>query len=443
MSPEQASGNRNVIDHRSDIYSLGATLYEMLTRKPVFEGHSRQELLHQIFHDEPIPLRKIDRSIPEELEIITLKALRQSASERYETAQAFAEDLRRYLEENPILARRPSLVDKARKWMRRHPATVLSLLFALVASVVSLAIVTVTVTHQKSLTAQSLIREQLRAVQAEKRLSIAQAAADEMIRMAENELSISPMEEALRQRLLNSAIKYYQSIIDETQDDFATHQNLVVIRDRAKTILSKLESLQESRQLNLLEGPQVQQDLGLTHAQISVISRKGTGSPNAPSQRNGDSELQKQLLHELNLNDSQLRRLKQISVQLQGPPGLRDMVVSGQLQLSSEQLESIQSDIIEFITKTGFLSLLQSHSSSKTNGRTMPDELSGVALESIANILAVDHPQTVRGPEDLITPEIKNALMEVLLKRLTPEQLSRWKEITGEKFEVNPSTLKQ
>jgi len=69
MSPEKASGHSGVVDHRSDVYSLGTTLFEMLTRKPVFDGEGRQELLYQILNDEPRSLLKLERSIPEELEI--------------------------------------------------------------------------------------------------------------------------------------------------------------------------------------------------------------------------------------------------------------------------------------------------------------------------------------------------------------------------------------
>jgi WD40 repeat protein/serine/threonine protein kinase/tetratricopeptide (TPR) repeat protein len=120
MSPEQALAQRVVIDHRTDVYSLGATLYELLTLRPVFCGDSREELLRQIAFEEPRPLRKLNKMIPAELETIVLKALEKNPAERYATAQELAEDLRRFLEDKPIQARRPSLVQRARKWARRH-----------------------------------------------------------------------------------------------------------------------------------------------------------------------------------------------------------------------------------------------------------------------------------------------------------------------------------
>src|SRR5207248_8141115 len=82
-SPEQALARPGLVDHRSDIYSLGATLYELLTLWPIFDGRDRNELLRQIAHDEPAPPRSLDRSIPVELETIILKAVAKEPNERY------------------------------------------------------------------------------------------------------------------------------------------------------------------------------------------------------------------------------------------------------------------------------------------------------------------------------------------------------------------------
>jgi serine/threonine protein kinase len=124
MSPEQALAKRVVIDHRTDVYSLGATLYELLTLQPAFSGGDRQELLRQIAFEEPRPPRRLNRAVPAELETIVLKALEKHPAERYATAQELADDLRRYLSHEPIQARRPTLAQRARKWARRHPAAV-------------------------------------------------------------------------------------------------------------------------------------------------------------------------------------------------------------------------------------------------------------------------------------------------------------------------------
>jgi serine/threonine protein kinase len=133
MSPEQALAQRVVIDHRTDIYSLGATLYELLTLEPAFGGSDRQELLRQIAFEEPRPPRRVNRAVPAELETIVLKALEKNPNDRYPTAQELADDLRRFLEDRPIRARRPSLVQRLRKWSWRHRAVVTSAVVSLLA----------------------------------------------------------------------------------------------------------------------------------------------------------------------------------------------------------------------------------------------------------------------------------------------------------------------
>ena len=106
MSPEQALAKRLVVDHRTDIYSLGATLYELLTLQPALTGQDREELLRQIALDEPRPPRRLNRAIPAELETIVLMAIAKDPTERYDTAKELADDLRRLLEGRPIRARR-------------------------------------------------------------------------------------------------------------------------------------------------------------------------------------------------------------------------------------------------------------------------------------------------------------------------------------------------
>ena len=120
MSPEQASGRRTPIDGRTDVYSLGATLYELLTLTSPFPGDNRLELLRQIAQDEPTPPRKIEPGIPADLETIVLKAMAKAPSDRYATAAELADDLGRFVDDRPIRARRPSLLNRAGKWTRRH-----------------------------------------------------------------------------------------------------------------------------------------------------------------------------------------------------------------------------------------------------------------------------------------------------------------------------------
>jgi serine/threonine protein kinase len=126
MSPEQAQARRAAVDHRTDIYSLGATLYELVTLRPAFQGRDRQELLNQIALDEPTPPRRLNPAIPRDLETIVLKAMAKEIPARYTTAREMADDLERFLEDRPILARNPSWLDRTQKLLRRHRAAVLT-----------------------------------------------------------------------------------------------------------------------------------------------------------------------------------------------------------------------------------------------------------------------------------------------------------------------------
>jgi tetratricopeptide (TPR) repeat protein/serine/threonine protein kinase len=139
MSPEQALAKRIVVDHRTDVYSLGATLYELLTLDAAFSGSDRQELLRQIAFEEPKTPRRINKAIPAELETIVQKAMEKNPGERYVTAKELADDLRRFLADEPIRARSASVVRRLRKWSQRHKAAVTAATVCLFVTVAALA----------------------------------------------------------------------------------------------------------------------------------------------------------------------------------------------------------------------------------------------------------------------------------------------------------------
>jgi serine/threonine protein kinase/Tfp pilus assembly protein PilF len=109
-------------DRRSDIYGLGVTLYELLTLQPFFPDRSRTVLLRRIAGSSPVAPRRIDRSIPVDLETIVLKAVAKEPAARYHRAEQMADDLRRFLADRPILARRSTVLERFGRWCRRNPA---------------------------------------------------------------------------------------------------------------------------------------------------------------------------------------------------------------------------------------------------------------------------------------------------------------------------------
>jgi len=137
MAPEQAAGRTADVSPATDVYSLGAILYEMLTGRPPFKTDSPLDTIVQVLESEPTLPTRLVRSVPRELELICLKCLEKEPHRRYQSAAELADDLDRYLKREPVEARPSGLGQVLRRWARRQPALVSRLaLLAVVATIV-------------------------------------------------------------------------------------------------------------------------------------------------------------------------------------------------------------------------------------------------------------------------------------------------------------------
>ncbi|HEY2882526.1 MAG TPA: serine/threonine-protein kinase, partial [Pirellulales bacterium] len=270
MSPEQFGGERSVMDHRTDLYSLGATFYELLTLEPVFSGDTRQGLLYQILHQEPRSLRTFNRAISPELETVVLKALSKSPADRYATAADFAADIRRTLNHEPVLARRPTLVHRARKWLRRNPAFAIAGVLLLVVVVIASLISNRMIGEEQRRTAEAWQTEKARANESETNFQQALQAVDALLQVSEEDLVDKP-ELDTRRRILEIVLSFYQDFSDQRSGHPASQAQLTALQEKVKGILSELKLLRDDMSTRLLGNPEVRGELRLTSEQQQKV----------------------------------------------------------------------------------------------------------------------------------------------------------------------------
>ncbi len=142
MPPEQAGGKRGDVGPKADVYAMGATLYALIAGRPPFQASTAMDTVLQVIHDEPVPPRRLNASVPLDLETICLKCLEKDPKRRYASAAELGADLGRFLNREPIAARRVSRLERAGKWARRNPvvAALASVILAALATVIGLGL---------------------------------------------------------------------------------------------------------------------------------------------------------------------------------------------------------------------------------------------------------------------------------------------------------------
>src|SRR5262249_5737020 len=285
-------------------------------------------------------------------------------SERYATAREMAEDLERFLDHRPILARRPTSIERLWKLGRRHPAVVgagvLVLLLLFAASLVSTFLIRneqARTSAEQQKTVEAYRRERQRAALAEARFRLARSSVDEMFRISQEELADRPGLERLRRRMLWSVLAYYQEFLEQRRDDPEAQADLLDAKQRVEKVIADLAVLRAASQLYLLCQPAVLDDLRITEEQRPKVKEfcarvgkewmesLGDGKHMSLAER-GRHAIERARTYEAEvqvlLTPEQRVRLHQIGLQAEGAMAFGEPEVVSQLQLTAEQRERIR-----------------------------------------------------------------------------------------------------
>jgi serine/threonine protein kinase len=221
MAPEQAAGRSGAITPATDVYALGAILYELLTGRPPFRGETALDTLQQVRWQEPVSPSQFRPRLPRDLETICLTCLQKEPARRYVSALALADDLHRFQAGEPIRARPVSPWERGWKWARRRPAAAGLLA---VSGLAVLALLAGGWWHDRQLAA-AVRRAEAEHARAAANYRQARDAVDQMLtEVGHKRLADLPLIDEVRKNLLQKALAFYRKFLDENQDDPALEQ---------------------------------------------------------------------------------------------------------------------------------------------------------------------------------------------------------------------------
>jgi serine/threonine-protein kinase len=220
MPPEQAAGQSDRITQRSDVYGLGAILYEVLTGRAPFSGGSAYEVVQTVREKEPVRPRQVCPGVPPALEAICLQALAKKPEDRYLSARALAQDVQRWLADEPVEAYQEPLAGRLARWGRRHKTAVKAAAALLLTAVAALSLSTALIAREQKLTEQARLGEREQREQAQRSLGMACQAVDEMLtEVGQNRLAELPGMDSVRRELLHKALIFYQRFLEQKGED--------------------------------------------------------------------------------------------------------------------------------------------------------------------------------------------------------------------------------
>jgi hypothetical protein len=308
-----------------------------------------------------------------------------------------AADLRRFLEDKPILARRPTWVGRARKWVRRHPSAVWAVVAVLMLNVAALAVSMALVARERDRTAAALDRERQRADEAERRFRQAKATSDLVLRVTEEDLGAASPFQGTRRRLLLAALENYRDLQMNGPADPEARAEIERLLARVQGLLAEQAARQETERVFLLRHPSVRAELSLTPDQTKQVEAAFDPPAADAWHRMPDPGTRDAIAK--GLTGPQRQRLRQIALQFLGPGAFRDPDVVEVLALSASQRQQIRAILAEAFTPTAH-----------------------------------------RKDSRPVRPEPPTKALKRILDVLTPEQRTAWREIVGPPFGSPPAS---